>query len=77
MQIIKAIPADYDILTAITFKSKAYWNYTEEQLLAWKEDLTITNEYIEQNTVFKLIEQNQIIGYYSILKISAYEPEFD
>jgi GNAT superfamily N-acetyltransferase len=65
MVIQKATANDHEILTAITKKSKAFWGYSDEQLEAWSEALTITKVYIETNTVYKLVIEEGIIGYYS------------
>ncbi|WP_125722440.1 GNAT family N-acetyltransferase [Flavobacterium ustbae] len=68
MNIQKAKPEDHIILTEITKKSKAFWGYSKEQILAWDKHLTITSAYIQKNPVFNLVEEKQIIGYYSYLK---------
>lgn len=69
MEIQKANIDDNEILTEITKKSKAYWGYTEEQILKWNNNLTISKEYIEKNYVYKLVNDNKIIGYYSYIVI--------
>ena len=65
MEIIKAEITDSEILTAITKKSKAYWGFSEDILKEWEHLLTITKDYIEKNKVYKLVQNDQIIGYYS------------
>ena len=65
MTIEKASIIDHEMLTEITKKSKAYWGYSEEQILKWNNNLTITQDYIKANDVFKLITNNIIVGYYS------------
>lgn len=65
MTIQKANPNDHQILTVITKKSKAYWGYSEEQIENWSQFLTVSKEYIETNSVYNLIIDDQIIGYYS------------
>ncbi|MBK8442169.1 MAG: GNAT family N-acetyltransferase [Sphingobacteriales bacterium] len=65
MDILKAEPADNELLTTITKMSKAYWGFSEEVLKKWEHLLTITKDYIEKNKVFKLVQNDQIIGYYS------------
>jgi len=65
MEIIKAGIADSEILTAITKKSKAYWGFSEDVLKEWEHLLTITKGYIGKNEVYKLVQNDQIIGYYS------------
>ena len=65
MKIEKANKDEHEILTEITKKSKAFWGYSQEQMAQWNDALAITKEYIQTNFVFKLIIENQVIGYYS------------
>ncbi len=65
MSIEKANSEDHKILTDITKRAKGYWGYSEAQILKWDKSLTVSNEYIEKYFVYKLLEQNTIIGYYS------------
>ncbi len=69
MKIEKAEKSDHKILSEITYQGKAFWGYEKEQLIKWKNDLTITEDYIEKNETFKLIVDDKIIGYYSIVKL--------
>ncbi len=68
MNIQKAKIEDHIRLTEITKKSKAYWGYSEEQMEKWSNNLTVTADYIETNSVFNLVDEDQIVGYYSYLK---------
>jgi N-acetylglutamate synthase-like GNAT family acetyltransferase len=65
MEILKADIEDNEILTSITKKSKAYWGFSEDILKEWEYLLTITKDYIKNNKVYKLVQNEQIIGYYS------------
>ena len=65
MTIEKASITDNEILTEITKKSKAYWGYSAEQIQKWDKNLTISQDYIRDNSTFKLVDNNVIIGYYS------------
>lgn len=64
MEIAKAIPSDHLILSDITFKGKAYWNYDAVQMQSWKPQLTISADDIQQNETYKLVVEQEIIGYY-------------
>ncbi len=64
--IVYASIADCEILSQIAYASTRYLNYPEEYFLRWKEDLTITEEYLRANTVRKLMLVNETIGFYSI-----------
>lgn len=70
MKIEKALPTDAKTLTELTMRSKAHWGYPPEQILAWKEELTITPTYISQNKVFKLSKASEIIGFYTYKPIT-------
>jgi GNAT superfamily N-acetyltransferase len=65
MKLEKANSTDNEVLTAITKKSKAYWGYSDEQITIWSKSLTITPAYIENQTVYKLVNETEIVGYYS------------
>lgn len=65
MEIIKAEITDHEILTEITKKSKAYWGFSEDILNEWKPLLTVTKDYIQKNNVFKRVDSEKVIGYYS------------
>ena len=69
MTIERANTEDSTMLTELTKQSKAFWGFSEETLANWSHLLTISEEYIQENSVFKLIENGEIIGYYSFIKI--------
>lgn len=70
MHIRKAKEEEYQVLTDISFKSKGYWRYPVEYFDIWKEELTITSEYIAKNKVFVVESEDLIVGYYSIINLS-------
>ncbi|BDW93959.1 GNAT family N-acetyltransferase [Muricauda ruestringensis] len=65
MKIKKAHRTDANKITDLTIRSKDFWNYGAEQIAEWKDDLTITSDYIDENQVFKLSVENEIIGFYA------------
>lgn len=68
--IVQAETADANELTNIAFAAKRHWNYPESYFEIWKQELTVTPKYILENPVFKLVLNNQIIGFYAFVKIS-------
>jgi len=58
-----------DILTALSFASKGYWNYPEEYFDIWRAELTISAAYIRKNDVFVFEEEGVIRGYYSLVEL--------
>jgi ribosomal protein S18 acetylase RimI-like enzyme len=77
MNIQKTKIEDHIRLTEITKKSKAYWGYSDEQMKKWSNNLTITIDYIETNPVFNLVDENQIVGYYSYLRLENNQVKLD
>jgi N-acetylglutamate synthase-like GNAT family acetyltransferase len=56
-------------LTELSIRSKSFWNYGKEQIEEWREELTITEKYIDENQIYKLVKDTVLIGFY------AYQPE--
>lgn len=77
MEIIKANPDDHKVLTEITKKSKAYWGYSNEQMEEWSGLLTIKEEYIKNNEVYKLVVHNLTVAYYSYFSINENTVKLD
>ena len=69
MNIEKVSISDAEKLTDLTLKSKAYWNYGEEQMEKWRPELTITDSYIAKNEVYKLIIDDELIAYYAYFSL--------
>jgi len=76
-KITKSTIEDSEILTEITKKSKAYWGYSDEQMENWSELLTITKNYIEINNVYKLLDNDLTVGYYSYIYLNKKEVKLD
>jgi GNAT superfamily N-acetyltransferase len=71
MIIRPATERDSKILTEISLASKNHWKYPAEYFEIWKNELTITGEYIRNNHV-QIIETNgEAVGYYSVIKLES------
>ncbi|MBZ4224233.1 GNAT family N-acetyltransferase [Bacillus wiedmannii] len=68
MKIRNALLSEANELSELALHSKATWNYSEAFILACKEDLTITDEYIKNNFVYVLENDNTKIGFFSFLR---------
>jgi len=60
---------EHKILTVISFAAKRYWDYPEEYFAIWKDELTITEKYIDDNVVFAAQSGEGIAAYYSIVQV--------
>ena len=67
-KIEKAINTDAKNLTELTIRSKSHWNYGKNQVESWREELTITEEYVDENQIYKLVTDNLLIGFYAYQK---------
>lgn len=64
-----ALPGEAEALTAIAFAAKRTWKYPESYFEIWKDELTITNGYINDNIVFVAENAKQVVGFYSIVTV--------
>ena len=58
-----------DTLTLIAFAAKRYWRYPEEYFDVWKDELTITEDYINQNEVHVAEVDGKAVGFISIVEV--------
>jgi len=58
------------VLTKISFASKGHWAYPQEYFEIWKNELTISPEYIEKHDVVVYEIDSDVIGYYSIVELT-------
>ena len=72
IKIVSAQPSDAEELSEISMTAKSYWQYPDEWLLRWKEELTITSDYIEKHHVCTLQSIYQIVGFCALEKYLDY-----
>jgi len=60
--------SEHELLTKIAFLAKKTWNYPNEYMKVWKDELTITPVYISENIVFVFEEENHVKGFISLAK---------
>lgn len=76
LKYIDAQPEDAALLTATAYTSKKFWGYSDELMELWKEDLSISSEYIVNHKVVKVFEQETFAGFFAI-KIEDGNAELD
>jgi maltose O-acetyltransferase len=64
-----ALPGEAGMLTEIAFAAKRTWKYPDSYFEIWKDELTITKDYINSNIVFVAESDNQLVGFYSIVVV--------
>ena len=71
IQIRQAQDTDSDLLTEISFAAKRHWKYPDNYYDLWRDELTITKDYIHKNMVFKALHLDSVLGFYSIIENEA------
>ncbi len=61
-----ATPSDAGILTEIAHASKRHWGYPESYIEIWKNDLTLTADFLNNHPVYLACIDNQIAGFCAI-----------
>src|SRR5665647_1437698 len=69
IRIERALKSCYKRLTDISFAAKQYWSYPEEYYDIWRDELTITENYIDKNLVFVVIYEEEIVGFSSVVEV--------
>ncbi len=71
MKIVKASPGDAPALSAIAWAAKAVWGYPSLWMDQWREQLTITPDFISENETFAAVVDRQKVAFYALLSRPA------
>lgn len=64
---VQAIPDEAITLTRFAKESKAVWGYPSEWMDVWEEELAISPQQIQEETVYKMLDENhRLLGYYRL-----------
>ena len=72
-----AVAADADALTALAMRSKASWGYDTDMLDAFRDELTVTADYLAHQPAFLIEAHGCIAGFYSLQRIDDTMAELD
>ncbi len=67
INIRRATATDADKLTEIAHEAKRHWGYPEHWISHWKNDLTISPNYIEINQAYVAEADSQALGFYTLI----------
>jgi GNAT superfamily N-acetyltransferase len=62
----RADRTDATILTAVAHAAKRHWNYPEAWILKWREQLTVTPAYVDEQRVFVVEVDGTVGGFYAL-----------
>ncbi len=57
-----------ELLRDMLIASKGYWGYSQKQLEKWRSNLEFEEEYVTRNTVKLILKENEVIGFFAIVK---------
>jgi GNAT superfamily N-acetyltransferase len=69
VQIIPAHPADAPALSAIAWAAKAHWGYPAAWLEQWREQLTVSPEFIAVNDTFVAWIDDRIVAFSAVVAV--------
>lgn len=67
MKIRRASTEDVDKLTEIAHGAKRYWGYPDRWIEHWKDQLTITPDFVSANQVFLAEDEDKVLGFYALI----------
>jgi GNAT superfamily N-acetyltransferase len=66
VHIVRVKPEDAATLTAIAFAAKRHWGYPERWIDSWREELTVSPEFIAANETYSAIVDCRAVGFYAL-----------
>jgi predicted N-acetyltransferase YhbS len=67
IKIVRATPEHAVRLTQIAHAAKSYWGYPAQWIELWRNQLTITETYIEMHEVYAAVDADDVIlGFYAL-----------
>ncbi|MGA9770689.1 MAG: GNAT family N-acetyltransferase [Blastocatellia bacterium] len=67
----RATPDQHKRLTQITHAAKKHWGYPERWMEIWKDALTITPEFINDNEVYAAEVESELAGFYGLIQMEG------
>lgn len=58
---------DTTTLTNLAHAAKRYWGYPEQWIKQWQNELTISNDFVEENEVYLLVSEDEVRGFYALV----------
>ena len=62
----KARPEEAESLSRLAIRSKAYWGYTEEELMAFRKELTVEAAALVKDRAHVAEHEGTIVGFYTL-----------
>lgn len=63
----RATTEDTTTLTNLAHAAKSYWGYPENWIQQWRNELTITNDFVNENEVYVVTCDDEMCGFYALV----------
>ena len=73
----EAQSSESELLSSLALRAKAYWNYSPKFILACRQELTYSQEDIQNNHFYVAEINNKIIGFFALKILSELEIELE
>ena len=67
MEIRRASSDEAAALSQIAHDAKRHWGYPEHWLKHWRDDLTISPDFIAANQVYVAASEGELLGFYALI----------
>lgn len=67
VRIRRATPEDTATLTQIAHDAKRHWGYPDHWIQHWRDDLTISDDFINSNPVYVAEHEGTVVGFYALV----------
>jgi GNAT superfamily N-acetyltransferase len=67
IEIRDARPGEADELTVIAHASKAHWGYPQEWIEMWRDDLTVTEDFLAEHLVLVAESEGRLVGFSAVV----------
>lgn len=63
----RATTDDTTTLTNLAHAAKRYWDYPETWIQQWRDELTISNNFVNENDVYVFVGEGEVRGFYGLV----------
>ena len=63
----RATTDDTATLTNIAHDAKRYWGYPDHWIEHWRDELTISNDFVNANDVYVFVNDEEVRGFYALV----------
>ena len=66
-KIIRSRPAGANQLTRLAHRAKRHWGYPEHYISSWKDELTLSPDFVHKHHVYQAVADEKPVGFYALV----------